>query len=211
MEFKGTIIEWLCHACFKIKTGNNTIYTDPFNIKENEKASIVLVTHEHFDHCSPEDIAKIASPETIIVCNSLAAQKLSKWKTVPLKAGQSFEAKEVKIFAVPSYNVSKPFHPKGIGTGFVFETGKVRFYIAGDTDFIPEMNSLKGKVDVAFLPVDGTYTMSAEDAVKAVQAINPEIAIPMHYGGDAGNGTIENAKLFAKLCGKKAVLLEKNQ
>jgi L-ascorbate metabolism protein UlaG (beta-lactamase superfamily) len=211
MDYKNASIEWLGHDCFKIKAGGTTIYTDPFQISAKGNADLVLVTHEHYDHCSPADIAKIASKGTEIICSALAAPKLGKWKTTPLKAGQTLEAKGVKVSAVPSYNIGKPFHPKGTGIGLLFEIAGVRFYIAGDTDLIPEMKELKGKVDVAFLPVDGTYTMSAEEAAKAVGIICPEIAIPMHYGGEAGKGTEEHAAAFAKHCGSKARILERVQ
>ncbi|MFH1234679.1 MAG: MBL fold metallo-hydrolase [Candidatus Diapherotrites archaeon] len=210
MDYKDASIEWLGHDCFKIKAGGVTIYTDPFRISEKGNADLILVTHEHYDHCSPADIAKIASKETEIVCSALSAPKLGKWKTTQLKAGQSVEAKGVKISAFPSYNIGKPFHPKGAGIGFLFEIAGVRFYLAGDTDLVPEMKELKGKVDIAFLPVDGTYTMGAEDAAKAVGIIEPEIAIPMHYGSDAGDGTSQDAERFSALCRPKAKILEKS-
>jgi L-ascorbate metabolism protein UlaG (beta-lactamase superfamily) len=211
MDYKNASIEWLGQDCFKIKAAGMTIYTDPFRISTKGNAGLILVTHEHYDHCSPADIAKIASKDTEIICSPLAAPKLKQWKITPLKAGQPIEAKGVKISAVPSYNIGKPFHPKGAGIGFLFEISGVRFYIAGDTDLIPEMKELKGKVDIAFLPVDGTYTMSAEEAAKAVEIIRPEIAIPMHYGSDAGDGTEEHAAAFARLCGAKARILERTQ
>ncbi|MCX6802053.1 MAG: MBL fold metallo-hydrolase [Candidatus Diapherotrites archaeon] len=204
MDYKDASIEWLGHDCFKIKARGTTIYTDPFQISTKGNADLILVTHEHYDHCSPADIAKIASPATEIICSQLAAPKLKQWKTTVLKAGQSVEIKGVKISAFPSYNIGKPFHPKGAGIGLLFETAGIRFYLAGDTDLIPEMKELKGKVDVAFLPVDGTYTMSAEEAAKAVGIICPEIAIPMHYGGEAGDGTSQDAERFSALCRPKA-------
>jgi L-ascorbate metabolism protein UlaG (beta-lactamase superfamily) len=210
MDYKNASIEWLGHDCFKIKAAGITIYTEPFRISTKGNADLILVTHEHYDHCSPVDIAKIASGGTEIICSALAAPKLGKWKITPLKAGQSIEAKGVKISAVPSYNIGKPFHPKGAGIGILFEIAGIRFYLAGDTDLIPEMKELKEKVDVAFLPVDGTYTMSAEEAAKAVEIIRPEIAIPMHYGSDAGDGTSQDAERFSALCRQKAKILEKS-
>jgi len=176
-------IAWLGHDGFRIDAGK-TIYFDPFQIEAGPEADLILVSHDHFDHCSPEDVAKIQGEKTIIVTEKDSAKKLSGDVRV-MTPGESLTIDDVKIQAVPSYNTDKDFHPKGNNwLGFVIEIGGVKVYHTGDADFIPEMKDLE--VDIAFIPVSGTYVMTSEQAVQAAQAINPKLAIPMHYGAIVG-------------------------
>ena len=190
---------WLGHDCFRID-GSKTVYFDPYNLEPGEKADLVLVTHDHFDHCSPEDIDKIMQPETVIVTERDSAKKLS-GNVKTIKPGDSLAVDDVNIEAVPAYNTNKDFHPKANGwLGFILEMDGVRIYHAGDTDFIPEMEGLN--VDIALLPVSGTYVMTADEAVKAALAIDPGVAVPMHYGaivGDSSNADAFKAKLEGKV------------
>jgi len=177
-------ITWLGHDGFRIDA-EKTIYVDPYQIEGGPIADLILITHEHFDHCSPEDIAKIQGPETVIITEKDSAKKLTGDVRV-LKPGETLDLGDVKIEAVPSYNTDKDFHPKKNGwLGFIVETEGVKVYHAGDADFIPEMKDLE--VDIALLPVSGTYVMTAGQAVKAALAINPKLAIPMHYGAIVGD------------------------
>ena len=196
-------IHWLGHDTFRIE-GEQLIYTDPFKIKKTDKADIILITHEHYDHCSPDDIKKLQGPETIIVAPSDCADKLQ-GKIKVVKAGDTIEVKGVKIQAVPSYNTNKQFHPKARGwVGYIITTQGKSIYIAGDTDYIPEMKGIKA--DIALLPVSGTYVMTADEAVQAALDIQPKVAIPMHYGSIVG--TKEDAQKFAeKLKGKIDVVI----
>jgi L-ascorbate metabolism protein UlaG (beta-lactamase superfamily) len=186
-------IHWLGHDTFKI-TAEKVIYTDPFKIKKKDKADIILITHDHYDHCSPDDIKKLQGTDTIIVATADCAKKLSgNIKTI--KAGDKINAGGVEIEAVPSYNTNKQFHPKSSGwVGYIFTAGGQRIYIAGDTDYIPEMKTFNN-IDIALLPVSGTYVMTAEDAVKAALDIRPKVAIPMHYGSIVGDES--DARRFA--------------
>ncbi|MBW1783254.1 MAG: MBL fold metallo-hydrolase [Deltaproteobacteria bacterium] len=199
-------ITWLGHDGFRIDAGK-TIYLDPYQIEGGPVADLILISHEHFDHCSPEDIQKIQGPETIIVTEKDSAKKLTGDVRV-MKPGDVLDLGEVKIEAVPSYNMDKDFHPKKNGwLGFIVETDGIRVYHAGDADFIPEMKDLE--VDIALLPVSGTYVMTADQAVKAALAIKPKLAIPMHYGAIVGDA--QDAAMFEKaLQGKVDVrILEK--
>ena len=196
-------IHWLGHDTFRIE-GEKVIYTDPFKIKKKGKADIILITHEHYDHCSPEDVKKIQGPDTVVVCPSDCAAKLQGNIKV-VKPGDALEIKGVKIEAVPSYNTNKQFHTKERGwVGYVFTSGGQRIYIAGDTDYIPEMKNIKA--DIALLPVSGTYVMTADEAAQAALDIKPKVAIPMHYGSIVGSK--EDARRFAeKLKGKIDVVI----
>jgi L-ascorbate metabolism protein UlaG (beta-lactamase superfamily) len=193
-------IRWLGHDTFLI-TGQVVIYTDPYKIAITEpKADIILITHDHGDHCSPEDVAKVQQPGTTIVTTEASAGKLTGDIRV-MKPGDKITVKEVEIEAVPAYNTNKfrspgqPFHPKEIGmVGFVFKTNGLRYYMVGDADHIPEMKGLAP--DVAFVPVSGKYVMTWEEAVEAVKDIQPKLAIPMHYGAGVA-GTQEDADNFA--------------
>jgi len=199
-------ITWLGHDGFRIDA-DQTIYFDPYQINEGPTADLILVTHDHFDHCSPEDIQKIQGPETVIVTEKDAAKKLSGNIRV-MKPGDVLDLANIRIEAVPAYNTDKDFHPRKNGwLGFIVDIQGVRIYHAGDTDFIPEMKGLKP--DIALLPVSGTYVMTAEQAVKAALAIQPKLAIPMHYGAIVGD--VQDAVDFKKaLEGKIEVrILEK--
>ena len=200
-------IHWLGHDTFKI-TGEKVIYTDPFKIKTGDVADIILITHEHYDHCSPEDVKKIQGPDTIIVTVADCAKKLSgKIRTV--KPGDNIEVAGVSIKVVPSYNTNKKFHPKEKSwAGYIFTVKGQSIYLAGDTDYIPEMKNFRA--DIALLPVSGTYVMTADEAIKAAIDIKPNIAIPMHYGSIVG--TNNDAKKFAEgLKGKIQVELLKEE
>jgi L-ascorbate metabolism protein UlaG (beta-lactamase superfamily) len=196
-------IQWLGHDCFLIKS-DLIIYFDPFQIKTGPKADIIFVTHPHYDHCSPEDIKKIAKEDTIIVTEKDSAKMLT-GKIEIMKVGEEKTVKGIKVKAVPAYNIGKTFHTKDKGwLGFVVEIEGVKIYHAGDTDFIPEMKDIKA--DIALLPVSGTYVMTADEAVSAALTIKPQIAIPMHYGSIVGSE--KDAEKFAKaLEGKIEVIV----
>ncbi len=200
-------LHWLGHAGFRID-GERTIYLDPYQIEGGPQADVILISHEHFDHCSPEDVAKIQGPTTVIVTEKDSVGKLT-GDIRTLKPGDSLDLDGIKILAVPSYNTDKDFHPRKNGwLGFVLEVSGVKIYHAGDCDFIPEMKDLH--VDIALLPVSGTYVMTAEQAAKAALAIQPALAIPMHYGAIVG-GDPDAIEFKKALEGKvEVMILEKS-
>jgi L-ascorbate metabolism protein UlaG (beta-lactamase superfamily) len=189
-------IHWLGHDCFRIDA-ENVIYFDPLELRQGSApADIIFITHEHFDHCSPEDVAKIQKKGTVIVTTADCAKKLS-GETKIIKLGDTITVKGVRIEAVPAYNIDKKFHPKDKGwVGYVITVDGTRIYHAGDTDFIPEMKTIR--TDIAFIPVSGTYVMTADEAAEATEAIKPQVAIPMHYGSIVGSD--KDAAAFKQKC-----------
>jgi len=195
-------IHWLGHDGFRIDADKKTIYVDPFKLKGKPKpADLVLITHEHFDHFSQEDVAKLATPATEYVTIAAVASKL-KGKVHTVKPGDKVTVQGIAIEAVAAYNINKfrspgvPFHPKADGkVGFILTVGSQRIYHAGDTDLIPEMDAVR--CDIALLPVSGTYVMTADEAVQAAAKLKPKIAVPMHY--DAIVGSLADAQRFKKM------------
>jgi L-ascorbate metabolism protein UlaG (beta-lactamase superfamily) len=191
-------ITWLGHDGFRID-GSKTIYFDPYQIKTDKPADLILISHEHFDHCSPDDVARIQGEETIIVTDKDAARKLS--GNIKIVApGDHISVRGISIDIVPAYNTDKEFHTRARGwLGFIVGIDGVRVYHAGDTDVIPEMKDIEA--DIALLPVSGTYVMTAEQAVEAALMIKPRIVIPMHFGAIVGSDE-DAQKLQATLKGK---------
>lgn len=183
-------IEVLCHSSIRIKR-EKVIYVDPFKIDKNYKdADIIFITHDHYDHCSEEDIEKIKKENTIVIAPNGIHEKLlnngfSKNNIIEVSPNKKYEVEEIKFETVPAYNINKQFHPKANGwVGYIIELDGIRYYIAGDTDITEE--NRKVKCDVAFVPVGGTYTMDFKEAVTLVNEIKPKVAVPIHYGSVVG-------------------------
>ena len=199
-------LHWLGHSGFYVESKKGTtVYFDPYHVQDGlPKADIILVSHDHFDHCSPADIQKVSKPGTVVVGPASIASKLQG----PMKAvsaGGKLTIGDIGIEAVPAYNPAKPFHPRSSGyLGFVVAIDGTSIYHAGDTDVIPEMKKIKA--DVALLPVGGTYTMNSAEAAEAVEAIRPKVAVPMHYGSVAGSA--QDAQEFKRLCKSEVRILE---
>ena len=189
------------HSSIRVEA-EKVIYFDPFKLTvEAHDADVIFLTHEHYDHCSPEDIAKCANDSTTFVCPAVAARVLAKAgipaeRTVVLAPGDKAEVCGLPVEAVAAYNILKPFHPKLNGdTGFVVTIGGARVYVAGDTD--KNRDNVGVKCDIALVPAGGTYTMDAKAAAEFVNILKPEVAIPTHYGSIVGKA--DDGEKFAKL------------
>lgn len=198
-------IKWLGHATFRLEDGGKVIYIDPWEIKTKETADLICITHSHYDHLSAIDVKKLQGKATAIVVPADGAKSL--WGNVKtVKPGDKVEANGIRIEAVPAYNISKQFHPKKnswVGYIITLSDGR-RIYHSGDTDFIPEMKAIK--TDIAALAIGGTYTMDAEEAAQAANAIKPKIAIPMHWGKIVGSKS--DVEAFKKNCQVEVAVLE---
>ena len=179
-------IKVLCHSSIKFEK-EQVIYFDPYKINEKyNDADIIFITHSHYDHFSEEDILKVKKEETKIVVpedlyNKSFKLKFDESNILIVKPNEEYEVNNIKFKTIPAYNVNKNFHPKTNNwVGYIITLDNVSYYIAGDTDITEE--NRKVKCDVAFVPIGGTYTMTAKEAANLVNEINPKIAVPIHYG-----------------------------
>ncbi|MBI3840712.1 MAG: MBL fold metallo-hydrolase [Thaumarchaeota archaeon] len=203
--YKDVKVHWLGHDSFVLQ-GSKVVVIDPFKAKGNYKADVLLISHEHSDHLSDDDIARLTSPSSTVIAPRICEKPLSKFPLEKkfVEPGSRSEVKGVFIEAVPAYNLNKyrepgmVFHPRADGrVGYVVTLDGVRFYHSGDSDATPEMKALD--VDVAFLPVSGTYVMTAEEAADAAKAMKAKVVIPMHYGRIVGS--VADAERFKRLVG----------
>ncbi|MBA3304380.1 MAG: MBL fold metallo-hydrolase [Thermoleophilaceae bacterium] len=197
-------LEWLGHSGFRIDARGATIYIDPYRVRDGPPADLILVTHGHYDHYSPQDVERLSHPGTWLVAPAAVSERAG-GRVASIAPGEELELEPVpgvEVAAVAAYNTSKRdrdghlFHPREAGwVGFDLNVRGERLYHSGDTDVIPEMDRVVG-VDIALLPVSGTYVMTAGEAAEAARRIQPRTAIPMHWGDHIG--TREDAEAFAE-------------
>ena len=194
-------IQVLCHSSIRIKK-ERTIYFDPFQINHDyNDADILLITHDHYDHYSEEDIDRVVKKDTIVVAPMDLKEKLLNHgfqieQIVLVEPNQNYQIKGIEVHTIPAYNTNKAFHKKEYGwVGYLITLDGTVYYVAGDTDITKE--NLQVRCDVAFVPVGGTYTMTYGEAASLVNQVHPKIAVPIHYGSIVG--TKEDGKKFSEL------------
>jgi L-ascorbate metabolism protein UlaG (beta-lactamase superfamily) len=205
LDFNGIKFHWLGHDGFRIAAGGKTIYIDPYQLSKAQQnkndADIVLISHNHFDHLSMDDLKQVIGKKTIIVAAKECVDQLRGSGAAEVKGvspGDRLAVQGMPVEAIAAYNTNKKFHPKADGkVGFVITVNNTRIYHTGDTDDIPEFSAVNP--DVALVPVSGTYVMTAEEAASAVnEKIKPKkLAIPMHYGSIVGSE--KDAATFKRL------------
>jgi L-ascorbate metabolism protein UlaG (beta-lactamase superfamily) len=208
-------LEWLGHSGFRVRLGRATIYIDPYRVNGGPAADLILITHGHYDHFSPQDVERLSGPGTWLVGPPAVAERVS-GQVISIGPGQAIErelVQGVEITAIAAYNTSKrdasgePFHPREAGwVGYEIRVREERLYHSGDTDVIPEMDSVVG-VDVALLPVSGVYVMTAGEAAEAARRIEPGVAVPMHWGEHIG--TRRDAEEFAERAPVEVEIMER--
>lgn len=183
-------IQVLYHSSIKINS-EKVIYIDPYKIDNNyNDADIIMITHDHYDHYSEEDIDKIKKDDTVVIVPEELLTKLLKKGfnqsyIIVVEPNEKYMIEGIYFETIPAYNTNKSFHPKeNGGVGYILELNGVRYYIAGDTDITEENKNVN--CDVAFVPVGGTYTMNFREAAKLINEIRPKIAVPIHYGSIVG-------------------------
>ena len=211
-------LTWLGHSGFLIRAGRAHVYIDPYRVPDGApEADLILITHGHYDHFSPQDVEKLTKRETWLVGPAAVAERVS-GQVHRIEPGETLEDELVRgihVSAVAAYNTSKrdadgrPFHPRDAGwVGYDVNVRGERLYHSGDTDVIPEMDSVTG-VDVALLPVSGVYVMTAQEAAEAARRIQPRVAVPMHWGSHIG--TEHDARTFAAKAPVEVQIMEKAQ
>ena len=182
-------LTFLGHASLLIVFNGKNIFVDPFgkvaDYSAFPKADFIFSTHEHFDHLDPQALAAIRTPQTIMVLNPAGAKQVG--SGITMHNGDKETVAGLQVEAIPAYNLvhkredGQPFHPKGVGNGYILTFGDKRLYLAGDTENVPEMKALK-KIDIAFLPMNLPYTMTPEMVADAAKSFQPAILYPYHYG-----------------------------
>ncbi len=194
-------IEVFKQNSIRIRTGLGAVYIDPFRLDTNpHDAAYILITHDHYDHFSPEDIEKASCSDTILIVpekmQKNAQQAVSQVKEIrTVRPGVSLNINGLEIETIPAYNILKPFHPKKAEwVGYILNVDGQRIYITGDTDATKEAGEVK--CDIALVPIGGTYTMDAKKAAELINLIRPNTAIPVHYGDLVGRPS--DGEVFAK-------------
>lgn len=190
-------IAWLGHASFAINSGDTLVYIDPFRLDAGAKhADVVLVTHPHFDHFSVEDIKKVTGPDTEIFVPKDSVNAVSFGRVIGVEPNKDYSSHGVRFSTLPAYNTEKErmdFHPKANGwVGYILEANKMSIYYPGDTDNIGELERLD--VDMALLPIGGTYTMDVDQAIAASKRIKAGAFAPMHYKAVLGKERAHEAE-----------------
>jgi len=191
-------VEWLGHAGFRIRAGRKVVYIDPYRVEDGPEADLILITHGHYDHFSPQDVERLSGERTLVVAPPAVAERIG-GRVISLAPGEGIDD-PLDVRAVAAYNTSKRdpdgnlFHPRDAGgVGYVLNVRGEHVYHSGDTDVIPEMDEVVG-VDLALLAVSGVYVMTAAEAAEAARRIGPRVAVPMHWGEHIG--TREDAEAF---------------
>ncbi len=199
-------ITFIGHGSLIFDFGGRIIHVDPYgrltDYRTLPKADLILITHEHQDHLDLKALESVRRADTVVIANGAAARQVP--GALVMANGDVRQALGIAIEAVPAYNLvhkrdnGQPFHPKGVGNGYILGFGDKRVYVAGDTENIPEMKALKG-IDCAFLPMNLPYTMTPEMVAAAAAAFRPQVLYPYHYG------ETDPARLVELLKGEKDI------
>jgi L-ascorbate metabolism protein UlaG (beta-lactamase superfamily) len=181
-------VTWFRNSAFRWQDEGLTVYVDPWGIDDPTPADVILITHAHYDHFVPDDIDKIRTERTKLAGPRDVANELRGDVTIA-SPGATLDVGCLEVQCVPAYNIAEErleFHPDKNGwVGYILEFGGRVYYHAGDTDHLPELESIRS--DVAFLPCGGKFTMDPQQAAGLAKAMSPGLAVPMHYGFVSGS------------------------
>lgn len=198
-------VTWFRGSSVRIRRAGIEVHVDPIGLDDEGEADYILLTHPHYDNFSEDDIARVRTPETVVIAPATMKKLLADADHF-MRPGDMLQLEGLDVLAVPAYNLDKRYHPAENGwLGYVFTIGGVTFYHSGDTDFIDEMHSVR--CDVAFLPVDGHYTMDAEGAAKAAEACGASVVVPVRWADDGPSA--DEAEALAARTDLEVRLLER--
>ena len=198
-------VTWYRGSSIRIRRAGVDLYVDPWGLTEDGEADFILLTHPHYDNFSEEDIARVRTPETVVVAPATMKKQLDDADHF-MRPGDMLSLDGVDILAVPAYNTGKRFHPRDSAwLGYVFTLGGVTWYHAGDTDLLEAMQDIC--CDVAFLPCEGHYTMGPEEAARAAGACGAGVVVPIRWG-DAGSSE-DDARHLADLADAEVRILDR--
>jgi len=179
------------HASFVMQWNGKTIYVDPVGgaapYAGLPKPDVIFITDIHPDHLNADTLATMQGAPVVAppAVYDKAPDDIKPMFTTIMKNGETANVDGIGIEAIPMYNITEgrlQYHDKGRGDGYLLTLGDERVYVAGDTEAIPEMLTLKD-IDVAFIPMNLPYTMTVEQAAEAVRTFKPKIVYPYHYRG----------------------------
>lgn len=198
-------ITWFRGSSVRVRGRGCEVHVDPSGVTESARADMILLTHPHFDNFSEEDIARVRGPDTVVIAPVTMKKQMADADHF-VRAGDLLQLDGFDVLAVPAHNVGKKFHAPDDGwLGYVFTVGGTTFYHAGDTDYLPSMDGVR--CDIAFLPCDGHYTMSVEDAARAGEACGAEVVVPIRWGEP--HGTRADIERLEALFPRAVVVLER--
>ena len=193
-------IEVFTQSSIRVTDGKRRIYIDPFQMREAPKdADFILITHDHYDHFSPEDIEKVSTGKSVLIVPAKMIPQAENLASIvgeihSVMPSEHYGISGLEFDTVAAYNNLKPFHPKNAGwVGYILKISDQRIYISGDTDVNRDNRDVK--CDIALVPIGGKFTMDANKAAEFINTIKPAVAIPTHYGSIVGKK--EDAEVFA--------------
>jgi L-ascorbate metabolism protein UlaG (beta-lactamase superfamily) len=183
----------LFHGSVMLEFAGKIIHIDPWSQADYSgipQADLILITHTHADHMDPMMLKMLRKESTTVVAPAAVTDTLNGCcgDVETIGNGEKRAFLGIDIEAVPMYNLvlgsgpGKPFHHKGIGTGYILNFGDTRVYFSGDTECVPEIKALKN-ITIAFLAMNPPRTMPPAEAAACVQAFRPKIAYAYHYRG----------------------------
>lgn len=191
-------------SSIRISAGS-TVYFDPWEVHGHAAdADVIFITHDHYDHFSPEDVRRLRKDDTVIVAPSAMVSQVNRevgGNVFAVEPGREYSANGIAFTTVPAYNRNKDFHPKGKGwCGYVVTLGEQRYYVVGDSDATQEAAAVQ--CDVLLLPIGGHYTMDVQEAAELTAKVKPATVVPTHYGDIVGDTSF--GRTFAALVSEKA-------
>lgn len=189
-----TTLTWLGHSCFQIDTGDHTLLIDPF-LSDNPMATVtaddlnpdfIIISHGHGDHVGDAVSLAKRTGATVIsnfeIVNWLGRQGVENTHAQHLGGGFQHPFGHLKLTIAHHGSALPDGSYGGNPAGLLLTVGGKKIYHAGDTGLFYDMKLIgEAGIDVAILPIGDNFTMGPADSLKAINLIQPQQVIPMHY------------------------------